>query len=99
MAQGKGAAKLRQYLADPDKIVICPGVHDGLTARMALHVGFDALYMVSISRVLLKFEFEIPKTTTDTISACRPAPAQPSRGSDSLISVSPPWTTWRPTQA
>jgi len=45
----KAAARLRQMLADPDKIVVCPGVHDGLTARMALHVGFDALYMVSIS--------------------------------------------------
>ncbi|KAI1324864.1 carboxyvinyl-carboxyphosphonate phosphorylmutase [Xylariaceae sp. FL0255] len=45
MAQTKAVARLRQMLADPDKIVICPGVHDGLTARMALHVGFDALYM------------------------------------------------------
>ncbi|KAI0393903.1 carboxyvinyl-carboxyphosphonate phosphorylmutase [Xylariaceae sp. FL0594] len=41
----KAAAKLREMLADPDKIIVCPGVHDGLTARMALHVGFDALYM------------------------------------------------------
>ena len=45
--QQKGAAKLREYLANPDKTVVCPGVHDGLTARMALSVGFDALYMVS----------------------------------------------------
>ncbi|KAI1854635.1 hypothetical protein JX265_007496 [Neoarthrinium moseri] len=45
MAQAKGAAKLRQWLSDPDKIVVAPGVHDGLTARMALSVGFDALYM------------------------------------------------------
>ncbi|KAI0481585.1 carboxyvinyl-carboxyphosphonate phosphorylmutase [Xylaria cf. heliscus] len=45
MAQTKAASRLRQMLADPDQIVVCPGVHDGLTARMALHVGFDALYM------------------------------------------------------
>ncbi|KAI0843535.1 Phosphoenolpyruvate/pyruvate domain-containing protein [Hypoxylon sp. FL0890] len=45
MAQTKSATKLRQMLADPDKIVVCPGVHDGLTARVALNVGFDALYM------------------------------------------------------
>lgn len=45
--QLKGAAKLREYLANPDKTIVCPGVHDGLTARMALSVGFDALYMVS----------------------------------------------------
>lgn len=54
MAQAKGAAKLREYLADPDKIVVCPGVHDGLTARMALSVGFDALYMVSTIIILSK---------------------------------------------
>ena len=46
-AQLKGAAKLREYLADPDRTIVCPGVHDGLTARVALSVGFDALYMVS----------------------------------------------------
>ncbi|KAI5928769.1 carboxyvinyl-carboxyphosphonate phosphorylmutase [Camillea tinctor] len=45
MAQMRSATKLRQILADPDKIAVCPGVHDGLTARVALHVGFDALYM------------------------------------------------------
>lgn len=48
-AQTKGAARLRELLATPDKIVVCPGVHDGLTARMALNVGFDALYMVGNS--------------------------------------------------
>ena len=47
MAVPKAAAKLREYLADPEKVVVCPGVHDGLTARVALSVGFDALYMVS----------------------------------------------------
>lgn len=46
MAQTKSTTKLRQMLADPEKIIICPGVHDGLTARVALNVGFDALYMV-----------------------------------------------------
>lgn len=53
MAVPKAAAKLREYLADPEKVVVCPGVHDGLTARVALSVGFDALYMVS----LLPFPF------------------------------------------
>jgi 2-methylisocitrate lyase-like PEP mutase family enzyme len=33
-------------LKDPKKIVVCPGVFDGLTARIALSKGFDALYMV-----------------------------------------------------
>lgn len=41
------SSKLRQYLADPDKIVVCPGVYDGISARLALNAGFDTLYMVS----------------------------------------------------
>ncbi|GAD97483.1 isocitrate lyase/malate synthase, putative [Paecilomyces variotii No. 5] len=50
-----GAQRLRQLLDDPDKIVVCPGVYDGLSARLALHEGFDALYMTgagtSMSRI------------------------------------------------
>ena len=41
-----GAKRLRDLLKDPNNIVLCPGVFDGLTARLALDVGFDALYMV-----------------------------------------------------
>lgn len=37
---------LREYLADADKMIVCPGVYDGFTARMALKAGFDSLYMV-----------------------------------------------------
>ena len=33
-------------MKDPKKIVVCPGVFDGLTARIALSKAFDALYMV-----------------------------------------------------
>jgi 2-methylisocitrate lyase-like PEP mutase family enzyme len=39
-------ARLRELLADENKIIVCPGVFDGLTARFALSEGFDALYMV-----------------------------------------------------
>lgn len=39
------AAKLRQLLTKSNEIIVCPGVYDGLTARMALRAGFDALYM------------------------------------------------------
>jgi len=39
------AKRLRSYLAEEGKIVVCPGVYDGFTARMALHAGFDSLYM------------------------------------------------------
>ncbi|KAL2011397.1 hypothetical protein VTN00DRAFT_4115 [Thermoascus crustaceus] len=38
-------ANLRALLADKSKIVVCPGVYDGFTARIALSEGFDCLYM------------------------------------------------------
>lgn len=40
------AAKLRALLARPDEILVCPGVYDGFTARIALKAGFQCLYMV-----------------------------------------------------
>ncbi|EXJ64332.1 methylisocitrate lyase [Cladophialophora yegresii CBS 114405] len=40
-----GASRLREMLHDPSKVVVCPGVFDGLTARLALAAGYDALYM------------------------------------------------------
>ena len=55
-ANGNGAqakitpgARLRQLLADKDKIVVAPGVYDGFSARVAHEVGFDCIYMVSCS--------------------------------------------------
>jgi 2-methylisocitrate lyase-like PEP mutase family enzyme len=41
-----GAKRLRELLSDRSKIVVCPSVYDGLTARIAISQGFDALYMV-----------------------------------------------------
>lgn len=38
--------RLRSMLANSDQLIVCPGVYDGLSARIALDVGFDALYMV-----------------------------------------------------
>ena len=42
-----GAKRLRELLQDPNHLVLCPGVFDGLTARLALATGFEAIYMVS----------------------------------------------------
>jgi hypothetical protein len=41
------AKNLRALLAEKSKIIVCPGVYDGFTARIALNEGFDCLYMVS----------------------------------------------------
>lgn len=38
--------KLRAMLAEKDKIIVCPGVFDGITARIALNNEFECLYMV-----------------------------------------------------
>jgi 2-methylisocitrate lyase-like PEP mutase family enzyme len=41
------ATTLRRMLEDiAGDIIICPGVYDGLSARIALEVGFKVLYMV-----------------------------------------------------
>jgi 2-methylisocitrate lyase-like PEP mutase family enzyme len=39
------AARLRELLAQEGKTIACPGVYDGLTARIVLNEGFDAFYM------------------------------------------------------
>ncbi len=39
------STRLRQLLDTPDHLIACPGVYDGFSARIALEVGFDALYM------------------------------------------------------
>ncbi|KAI4194895.1 MAG: hypothetical protein LQ350_007514 [Teloschistes chrysophthalmus] len=41
-----GATKLKHYLNETDELIVCPGVHDGFSARIAMSVGFDGLYMV-----------------------------------------------------
>ncbi|KXJ97460.1 Pyruvate/Phosphoenolpyruvate kinase-like domain-containing protein [Microdochium bolleyi] len=69
MAVRKGAAKLREYLADPDKIVVCPGVLDGLTARVALSVGFDALYLTGAGTAISRLgQPDLGLTTVDDMA-------------------------------
>ena len=41
-----GVQKLRQLIDSPNTCVQAAGVYDGISARLALNVGFDALYMV-----------------------------------------------------
>ncbi|KFY78118.1 hypothetical protein V498_09189, partial [Pseudogymnoascus sp. VKM F-4517 (FW-2822)] len=40
-----GATKLKNMIEQTDELIVCPGVYDGLSARIALRVGFSALYM------------------------------------------------------
>ncbi|KAH7049444.1 oxaloacetate Acetylhydrolase [Macrophomina phaseolina] len=40
-----GSTKLRQMLEETDELIVCPGVYDGISARAAQEVGFNAMYM------------------------------------------------------
>lgn len=47
---------LREHLAT-DELLVCPGVHDPLTAAIADHVGFDAMYMTGYGTSLSKIGY------------------------------------------
>ncbi|KAI1402830.1 oxaloacetate Acetylhydrolase [Hypoxylon fuscum] len=40
-----GAKKLRKMLLETKELIVCPGVYDGLSARTAIELGFNAMYM------------------------------------------------------
>lgn len=40
------STKLRKMLEETDDLIVCPGVYDGISARAAHEVGFNAMYMV-----------------------------------------------------
>ena len=40
------ATRLKYQIENTKDLIVCPGVYDGFSARIALNVGFDALYMV-----------------------------------------------------
>jgi methylisocitrate lyase len=42
------ASKLRRMLSDSSRLIVAPGVYDGISARLAISLGFKAIYMVSI---------------------------------------------------
>jgi methylisocitrate lyase len=50
MAPESAATRLRHRLASSKDIIVAPGVYDGFSARIALQVGFDCLYMVRCTR-------------------------------------------------
>jgi len=41
------ATRLKLRLENTKDLIVCPGVYDGLSARIALSVGCDAMYMVT----------------------------------------------------
>jgi len=49
-------ATLRERL-DSDELLVCPGVHDPLTAAVADQIGFDAIYMTGYGTSLSKIGY------------------------------------------
>lgn len=43
-----GSTKLRKMLEETNDLIVCPGVYDGISARAAQEVGFNAMYMVCL---------------------------------------------------
>ena len=43
------ATKLKRRLEKTKDLIVCPGVYDGFSARIALSVGFETMYMVGLS--------------------------------------------------
>lgn len=41
-----GSTKLQRLLKRANDLIVCPGVYDGFSARIAMSVGFQCLYMV-----------------------------------------------------
>jgi methylisocitrate lyase len=77
------ATVLRRMFEDPDDFILAPGVYDGLSARVALEVGFDALYMASCP-----FSPFTAQQRSDQAENRR-APAPPPRASGSRTLASP----------
>jgi hypothetical protein len=82
------ATKLRKLIETTDDIIVAPGVYDGLSARIALSVGFDCLYMVRIQPLV-----RLGGVGRRGLTTSRPAPGRVPRGSGSRISGWRPWTT------
>lgn len=49
-----GQVKLREWLAETEKTVVCAGVYDALTARIAVAQGFDCLYLHNAATTLAR---------------------------------------------
>ncbi|KAL2063470.1 hypothetical protein VTL71DRAFT_5275 [Oculimacula yallundae] len=48
------ASQLRSQMQNKNEIIVCPGVYDGFTARLALNAGFKTLYMTGAGTTMSK---------------------------------------------
>lgn len=67
------ATRLKKRIEETDELIVCPGVYDGFSARIALHVGFTALYMVNFrNKFSFNFDQWINKTPNRQVQAPQP---------------------------
>lgn len=81
------ATKLRQMLEKGDEeIIVAPGVYDGFSARIALEVGFDVIYMVCSNLAIAAASPQFDIGYRRWLMNCRLAPAlvRPSLASQTL---------------
>lgn len=79
------SSKLRQMLAKTSGIIVAPGVYDGLSARIALQVGFDCIYMVITPPMAYKYCWDVANGYVQTgAGTCASRLGQPDLGFASL---------------
>ena len=65
------ATKLKRRLEDTKDLIVCPGVYDGFSARIALSVGFEAMYMVGLSYISSFGQLKGKLGLTASLDGCR----------------------------
>ena len=65
------ATKLKRRLEHTKDLIICPGVYDGFSARIALSVGFDAMYMVGLLYSSVSWTVERQIGADGLLDGCR----------------------------
>ena len=64
------ATRLKRRLEDTKDLIVCPGVFDGFSARIAISVGFDAMYMVGITFSTVYPMIETSMETNNSVDWC-----------------------------
>ena len=88
------ASKLRRMLKDSKELIVCPGVYDGLSARIAMELGFKAMYMVCARLPTI----HNGSSKTHRADPARPVPELRRLGSAWPTSAWPSSTTCAPTR-
>lgn len=62
-----GQTKLRRWLTDPEKTIVCPGVYDGLTAQIALSQGSECLFLCNAATTVARSALTDPALSLESV--------------------------------